>query len=295
MNAPGPSISFQPVLWAAVSAVLWGLWWIPVRYMETLGLHGAWSGLVLNMGAAVVLGAGVLLGLVPLRLRGRAIVGACFVGCAFTTYSIALAYSEVVRVVLLFYLAPIWSKIIEWAFLRMGWRWTTTLGLVAALTGAYLMLGGDLGTLRLNFGDVLAVLSGMSWATGAALVFAGGAVRASSLSFVCMVAAVCIALPFAVLSGWPTASVASVAPVSLGLGAVYTVPIIVMTLWAAQRLAPTTLTFLLTAEILSGVISSAIFLDEPFGWMQAAGTALIIFAALSEVLSSMGKSVSESR
>ena len=76
---------------------------------------------------------------------------------------------------------------------------------------------------------------------------------------------------------------------------IYVLPVLALTLWAAQRLSPAVITFLLTAEILSGVISSAIFLDEPFGWMQVAGTALIIFAALSEVLSSMGKSVSESR
>ena len=57
-----------------------------------------------------------------------------------------------------------------------------------------------------------------------------------------------------------------------------------MTLWSAQRLAPAVLSFLLTAEILSGVITGALFLDEPFGLLQIIGAVLIIAAALSEVV-----------
>ena len=56
-----------------------------------------------------------------------------------------------------------------------------------------------------------------------------------------------------------------------------------MTLWAAQRISPALLTFLLSAEILTGVISGAVLLDEPFGMLQALGTVMIILAAVSEV------------
>ena len=64
----------------------------------------------------------------------------------------------------------------------------------------------------------------------------------------------------------------------------YVLPILFLTLWSAQRLSPAVISFLLTAEILSGVTSSALFLDEPFGKMQAAGACLILLAALSQVL-----------
>ncbi|MEX0339111.1 MAG: EamA family transporter [Arenibacterium sp.] len=61
-------------------------------------------------------------------------------------------------------------------------------------------------------------------------------------------------------------------------------PVMFITLWSAQRLPPALLSFLLTAEILSGVISGVLLLNEPFTLWQAVGAALIIFGAVSEVL-----------
>ena len=78
-------------------------------------------------------------------------------------------------------------------------------------------------------------------------------------------------------------------------GAIYVLPIMAMTLWAAQRLAPATITFLLSAEILSGVVSGALLLDEPFGWMQGLGAGLIIVAATSEVLAGLRRPAAISR
>ena len=75
------------------------------------------------------------------------------------------------------------------------------------------------------------------------------------------IAAVLVALPFALVSGVPVVTTPTFAiSAAMGFGAIYVVPIMVMTLWAAQRLSPATITFLLSAEILSGVISGALFL-----------------------------------
>ena len=40
-----------PVIAAFLSAVLWGIWWIPIRYLESLGMDGAWGSAVMNAGA----------------------------------------------------------------------------------------------------------------------------------------------------------------------------------------------------------------------------------------------------
>jgi drug/metabolite transporter (DMT)-like permease len=275
-----------PVGMATGSAVIWGLWWIPIRWLEGLGLHGAWAGMAMNFGA--FLAALIWIGLTGrrLNLRGRPLVGAMLVGVALSAYSIGLAYTDVVRAVLLFYLAPVWSKIIEWAFLNLPWRRSTTLALGAALLGGFLVLGAEIGTGVLNMGDLFSLLSGLAWAAGAALVFAGGMASAISLTVVTAFCAVLLALPLAVLSGAPTLGdgLALAMPAGLAGGAVYVLPIMALTLWSAQRLAPATITFLLTAEILSGVVSGALWSGEPFGWMQATGTVLIVLAALSEVL-----------
>lgn len=283
-----PNLVWLPIAITGVSATLWGLYWIPVRYLETLGLPGAWSGIAMNLVAALAVGLWLVIRREPLGLPPRAMLGALLVGVAFSFYSIALAYGDVARVVLLFYLSPVWGKLIEWAFLKMPWAWTTTLALVCALLGAYLVLGGEIAPGSLSLGDWLALLSGLSWAIGATLIFTSQEVPVASLGGATAGSAVLVSLPFAFLDGMPTLAAPGLGA-ALGLGIVYVLPILATTLWAAQKLAPATLTFLFTIELLAGVVSSALLLDEPFGGMQAAGAALIIFAATSEVLSWMGK------
>ncbi len=276
-----------PVALATFAAIVWGLWWIPIRYLETLGLHGAWAGLVMNLGAFLLALAWVVLRGIRLRLDTRAVAGAALIGLAVSSYSTALNYTDVVRAVLLFYLAPVWSKILERTFLGIPWRWTSTVALVAALAGAYLVLGGTVRFDALNLGDFLSLVSGMVWAGGAVFTFSGRTANTISLTTVTSFFSVVAAVPFALAFGLPEFEGELEFAVSVGLGAgvVYTLPIMVITLWSARRLAPTTLTFLLSAEIVSGVASSSLLLDEPFGAMQLLGTALIVLAAMSEILS----------
>ena len=54
---PAPQLSgtFAASLGLAAGGVLWGLFWIPVRFLEEAGLAGAWPGLFLYGGAALAL------------------------------------------------------------------------------------------------------------------------------------------------------------------------------------------------------------------------------------------------
>ena len=69
------------------------------------------------------------------------------------------------------------------------------------------------------------------------------------------------------------------------LGIFYLVPVVLISMWGAQILNPAAMGFLLTAEIVAGVGSSALFLDQPFGIFEVAGTILIISGAMIEVAS----------
>lgn len=281
-----------PVLLAFTAAALWGIWWIPIRYLETLGMDGAWGSVAMNAGAAIFAVVWVLLSRAPFRVDLNGVLGAALVGVAVSTYSVAITMADVVRVILLFYLAPGWSKIIEWAFMGRGWHWTSTVTIAASLLGAWLVLGGEFSLAGLGTGDLLAVLSGMAWAGGAALIFAGDRASPQVLTLVTCVCATVIGVAFIVLGkGTVFSGVATLTGSAVGAlsGVAYVLPIMVMTLWSAQRLPPATISFLLTAEILSGVISGALFLDEPFSALQAGGTVLILFAAVAEVMKGLGR------
>lgn len=281
-----------PAIMAFLSAALWGLWWMPIRYLETLGMSGAWGSVAMNSGAALAAVLWMLWRRISPRVAARGLAGAALVGVAVTSYSVAITMADVVRVILLFYLAPAWGKVIEWAFMGQPWRWTTTLTLAASLTGAYFVLGGDVSLASIGPGDVLAVLSGMAWAAGAALIFTSKRSSPMSLTLATAGAAAVLGLAFIWLGAGIGVSGGHTAPGGLagaGFGAVYVLPILALTLWSAQRLSPALISFLLTAEILSGVGSGALFLDEPFGPMQMTGAALVFLAALSEVLPQLRK------
>lgn len=275
-----------PALIAFVAAALWGIWWIPIRLLDSLGFAGAWGGVLLNGGAVVTVLLVMALWRVPFRIGRRSLIGAMLAGVAMGTYSTAINYSDVVRVILLFYLAPTWSKLIEWAFLGHRWTMGVSFALITSLLGAYLVLGADLSVSGLSFGDLLALLSGMAWASGAAFVFTGDRTSSVSLTFGAVAAGCGIGLIFALFGPAiaPQGNYTNGLLIGLAFGALYVVPVSIMTLWSAQRLAPAVLSFLLTAEILSGVITGALFLDEPFGVLQIIGAVLIIAAALSEVV-----------
>ena len=283
------SSPLAPVVLTFCAAILWGLWWIPVRTLEAGGMTGAQAGIILNLGAATAVGLIMLAFRHPLRIGPRAIAGGALVGVALSTYSIAFAYSDVVRVILLFYLAPAWSKLIEWAFMGRPWNWSTTFTVGASLAGAILILGGRLSVSAINLGDVLAIISGIAWAIGATFIFTGAKSTAISLTLVTLCMATLVAAGFALLVGESPVSSTGLGLQTAGLamGAFYSLPVMFATLWSAQRLAPALLSFLFTLEICSGVLSGALLLDEPFGVIQLAGSVLIIGAALSEVAFSL--------
>ncbi|MDT8343594.1 MAG: DMT family transporter [Thermohalobaculum sp.] len=284
---------------ALMAAAMWGLWWAPVRWIEAAGLAGAWSGLAMTAGALPVFAAAALLargraaGRAPAPMAARALLGGVACGAAVMLYAAALGFTDVVRAVLLFYLAPVWSTAIECLFLGRRWGWRSGLALVLCAAGMMAIfrvgLDGGLGGGVWGIGDSMALGSGLAWSVGTALIFTAPAPGTGRLSVAtglgALAAGALVALAGGAAGDLPGAGTLIAAlPVALATGAFYLAPIILITMWSAQRLPPATLSFLLTAEIVSGVVSSALFLDEGFGLPEALGAVLVTLGALAEVL-----------
>lgn len=121
-------------------ATVWGLIWYPYRKLEAAGVSGA-EATVLTYGVALALA-------VPLfrhQLR-RARIDGWLVAIALSSagcnlgYVVAMLDGAVMRVLLLFYLAPLWTVLLAWLFL--GERVTAAGGAVIAfsMAGAAVML-----------------------------------------------------------------------------------------------------------------------------------------------------------
>jgi len=283
-----------PSLGVAVASVLWGLFWLPMRYLDGQGLQGGWTGLALFSVSTLL-----LLPLAALRWRRLTAGGfsllltGLITGAAFPLYATSLLLTDVVRVLLLFYLTPVWSTLL--GFFLLGEKITSArlTALCLGIAGLMVVLGIDQGLpVPRNAGDWMALLSGLLWAYGTLRVFRENEVRAFEHSFAflagaCLASLGLIALPIAGMGAAPGIEVMQATLLPLLLVVLLLVlPVVLLTLGAARLLSPARVGLLLMGEVVVGVGSAAILTDEPFGLRELLGTVLVLGAAAVEVMQS---------
>lgn len=271
-----------------ISALMWGMWWYPVGLLEAAGLHGPWIGVA--MSAAILPAALIWLLAAPRAAHPAALLGGVLVGVAVTLYAMAASYTDFIRAVLLFYLAPTWSTIIELLFLRRRWRVQSLGAIVLSLSGVVLITRGDLSIDGIGaVGDWMALASGLTWSAGMAMIFATCRSTPSLPFAFAALGGIAGALLIAAFDGSfaasrpdPTVLVAA-APLTFLFVALYIGPLLAGAVWGGIVLPPAVVTYLLSVEVLAGVASSAFILAEPFGPFEIGGTICILGAVLIEV------------
>lgn len=124
------------------SAVMWGLIWYPMRLLEQAGMSVVWTTLVAYLAAALVATVQIVWlrqGLQhhwPLSLWALALAA----GLTNLTFLVALTEGEVVRVMLLFYLSPLWSVLLGRWWLGERISRSSWLMILLAMTGTVMML-----------------------------------------------------------------------------------------------------------------------------------------------------------
>jgi drug/metabolite transporter (DMT)-like permease len=105
-------VSSAPTWALLAGAAMWGVLWYPYRLLAHAGLDGAWS-TVLTYGLTLVAGVAIFPRAAASLVRTRApalmlLMGAA-IGWSNLAYVLAVLDGEVMRVLLLFYLAPLWT------------------------------------------------------------------------------------------------------------------------------------------------------------------------------------------
>lgn len=285
-----PQNSLLPSLAVAISGALWGGFWYPLRWLETLGLGGAWV-------SVVFFAVGVVTPL-PFLLRrsawqgfGSQMVTGWLIGLAFTLYTVSLVMTDVIHAILLFYLTPVWSTL--GGIFLLGERLTFNRGLAMLLgfSGLALILGvGEGLPLPRNAGDWIALVSGMLWAAGTTRAFIKPAKGVPLPVFAFCLGGLLSSLAVAVIAGALGSSISVFddrGPAVLWavlFALIIFVPPNFAVLWAAQRIDSGRVGILMMTEVLAGAVTAALLSGEHFGMMELMGTILIVCAGLVEVL-----------
>lgn len=279
--AAKPGGGALPVCALLLGATFWGVVWYPLRLLEMQGVDGLWSALIIY-GAASLLGTSVLVSRRTLpRPVGGLLLLAFASGWCNVTFIIAMLQGNVVRVLLLFYLAPLWTVLLARLMLGEVLSNSARMTMVLAFAGAMVMLWDP--------------ATGLPWPRGAADWLALGSGFAFALSNVTVrwlqqvpvwdkcavgwlgVLVVAAAWLFAVRPVPPDTAVAVAGAAALGLfGMVFMTFAVIygITHMPAHRAA-----VILLFELVIGAASAQWLTDELVRLNEWVGGALILVAA----------------
>ena len=259
----------MPYLGLLFNALAWGLSWWPLRHLQALGLHPLWATLLFFL-----LG-GVIVGLTRPQAWGfvwrtpALWVLALAAGATNAAFNWGVSTGEVVRVVLLFYLMPLWAvglarwllgeRITRMAIARVGLALCGALLVLRPVEGGWPTFSG--------LSDWLGLLGGMGFALTNVMLRRQAAQTASAralamfLGGVTLPAVIGIVLASqGVIPNWPALAWAWVWP-ALALGALFFVSNLAMQYGASRVPGHITSVVMLTEVVFAA--GSAVCLAKP--------------------------------
>lgn len=277
-----------PVLALTFNAFTWGVSWAPFRWLEARGLHALWATVVVYALAVAFISVWRPRAW-PHLLRTPSLwwlVAAA--GLTNATFNWAVTLGDVVRVVLLFYLMPLWAVLLaRWI---LGERLTlfAALRVVLALAGACIVLWPDDGSwvpVPRHAAEWLGLAGGFSFALNnvmlrreaaqpeearALAMFVGGVGVSGALALALGGAGGSVPAPSAGLSVWVAAAL---------LAAAFLLSNLALQYGAAKLPANVTAVVMLT-EVFFASASAVAAGAGSVTWALAAGGAMIVSAAL---------------
>ncbi len=265
-------------------AMIWGVIWFPYRLLRDAGIGGIWA-TTISYALAFVLGLFIFRrGLRAVPMRWSVFWLALAAGGCNLAYVLAALSGEIVRVMLLFYLAPLWTVVLSRVLLGEHLSRAGVPVLVLSLAGAAIILwqpGIGL-PLPQSKADWLGLFAGLSFALFNVL---SRRVRDLSIESRVMVSFAGVALTGVVLIlcglgrvQMPTSGL-TVVWLLLAIGLVLVLANVIVQ-YGLARLASNRAIVIMITEVGFAAVSSWLLAGETFGLREGVGGAVIIAACL---------------
>jgi drug/metabolite transporter (DMT)-like permease len=214
-----------------------------------------------------------------------------FTALAIALYAEGLVRGQVARVILLFYLTPVWSTLLGRLMLGNAITPRRIVTIVLGLSGMLVIFGVEAGLpLPRSAGDWMGLASGIVWAFATVYVSKTAARPLLDRIFVQFIF---LAPVFFLLALLPGARADAEGPLALYAGSglwlvafavAWILPLVWLTYFGASRLDPGQVAIFLMLEIVIGLSGAALLTDEPLGIRELLGAGLIIAASLAEFI-----------
>lgn len=278
-------------IFLALSAGVWGLYWLPLRSIEELGVTASWSVVLFNACPLVVLVPLLLFNYQQLKgLVGPTIIAGLMIGIAFNLYANGLLETTVARATLLYYLTPIWSTLLGVVWLSEPLTKARIIAIGVALIGLFLLLSNaNSSNQALNIGDLYSFMSGIFWAIGVSVLNRWAKIPILPLlAFTFLATTLFSALTAGLLPANPVPDLQAV-KMALPAAAFWAIFIFVPSFFIifriSQLLFPGRVGILTMTEAIVAIVSAAILIpEESMLLLQWVGAGAIIMAGLIEVL-----------
>jgi len=272
--------------------MIWGLSWWPLRYLSERGLHGLWAtAIVFLIGSAGI--ALLWRTALPRIVADQKLwVLALAAGLTNACFNWGMTAGEVLRVVLLFYLMPVWTMLLARWLLAEPITLGASIRALIAIMGATVVLwepGAGL-PWPASLGDWLGVAGGAAFAwlnvqlRGMGETPAAARALAMSIGSALVPAAVGIALVAAGMISPPPVNEFAWLPGSIVLAVILLVANAALQ-FGAPRLPTRVTAIVMLTEVPVAALSSVLIAGETLRPQVLAGGALIVMASLAAALS----------
>jgi drug/metabolite transporter (DMT)-like permease len=267
-------------------ALVWGLIWYPYRALQAAGVGGALASfltyfIALLPGLFVFRGRRRQLRQSPWMLAAISLAA----GLCNVAYVLAMIHGEVVRIMLLFYLAPLWTVVLARVVLgeKAGAGGYPIIAL--SLAGAFVMLWRPEGGWPLphNGAEWLGLGSGLSFALTNVLSRKASGIDEAVKSASVWAGVALVALPVAILAEDPVRALAAMDArtwLLVGLVAVILFCVNLVVQFGLARIAANRAIVIMLSELVFAAASSYFLTFEQIGWREGLGGAMLIVAAL---------------
>lgn len=286
-----PASLLPAALAALVNATVWGLAWIPLKWLEAHGVDTLWTTLFIFAACTLA----VLVARPAAFARSRHAPQLLWLmlasGLTNVCFNIALATGDVVRTVLLFYLMPMWVVLLARWLLHEAITGAAICRVVLALAGAVLVLGQGRMVLPVpsSAADWLALVAGLCFGLNNVLLRRFAAVPDDARALAMFSGAVvCAPIGMALLAlsgqGAPALQLQGMAWLVLLLFALAVLVGNLALQYGATRLRANVLSVLMLAEILVASVSSWWAGSAQMHAATLAGGLLIVAASLLAIV-----------